>query len=81
VSKFWYSPLNASMIASSSTAAIVLDDADLMFLLGALEPLTVPDNWEIDPEIDLGGLSEDEYKSALSSRYDGLISSIFDPPV
>jgi hypothetical protein len=81
MSRYWYSPLSTSITASLTTAQVPVSEADLMFILGALEPLTNPENWDVDPEVDRGGLTEDEYKSMLVGRMDGLISAIFDPVV
>lgn len=81
MSKFWYSTLNANNPGASISVTIEIGALDVMFLLGALEPLTIPENWEIDPDIDLGQQTAEEKQQELATFYDGIIQAAFDPPV
>ena len=78
MTQFWYSAMNASSSGAPKTVTIVVGALDAMFLLGALSELFESDNWSIDPDIDLGGLTEEEFKQGIADYWADLIISALD---
>jgi hypothetical protein len=47
-----------------------------MFVMGALSELSNPENWEIDPDINLGGLTVEEFRAGIAEFFEVIMQTM-----
>jgi len=77
MSKFWYSEMNANTSGATVKITITTGALDAMFLLGALSELFEADNWEIDPDVDLGSDTVEDAKAGIAEYWQDLVTEAF----
>ena len=74
--RFFYTALNSETSGAPTRFILEVGALDCMFVFGALEELCNPDNWQVDPDIDLGSMTDEEKRLAISEFFTELIEAM-----
>lgn len=74
--RFLYLPENANTPGAPTQFTLVVGALDCMFVMGALSELSNPENWEIDPDINLGGLTVEEFRAGIAEFFEVIMQTM-----
>ena len=74
--KFLYLPENSITSGPLTQFTIVVGGLDVMFIMGALSELAIPENWDVDTDVDLGTLAVEEFRAGIAEYFESLMESI-----